>query len=92
MVGWSPDGTNFCVSFQYFPGMNRAKTFVVPLRRGQAIPALPKTGIVNENDVTSLPGVRVISEIDVFASSSSSIYAFRRVLYNSNIYRVRLPQ
>jgi len=89
-VAWSPDGKFFYVSFQYFPGINQGKTFVIPLRQGQTMPPLPKQGIKSERDLTSLPGVRVIGEKDVFAGPNPSAYAFRRLAYSSNIYRVRL--
>jgi serine/threonine protein kinase len=87
-VAWSPDGKFFYVSLQYFPGINQGKTFVIPLRQG--VPPLPKQGIKSERDLTSLPGVRVIGEKDVFAGPNPSAYAFRRLAYSSNIYRVRL--
>jgi Tol biopolymer transport system component len=91
VVGWSPDSRFLYVSFQYFPGgMNRAKTFVIPLRPGQTMPLLPRRGITSERDLASVPGVRVISENDVVAGPNPSTYAFRRLTYSSNIYRVKL--
>ena len=54
------------------------------------MPPLPKQGIKSERDLISLPGVRVIGEKDVFAGPNPSAYAFRRLAYSSNIYRVRL--
>ena len=90
-ASWSPDSKFYYVSFQYFPGMNRGKTFVIPLKPGQTMPPLPKRGIMSERDLTSLPGVRVINEKDVFGGPNASAYAFRRLTYSSNIYRVRLP-
>ncbi len=91
VVDWSPDGKFFYVSFQYFSAMRRGDTFVIPLRTGQAMPALPKQGIRTARDVTSLPGVHVIEEANVIAGPNPSNYAFVRLTSSSNIYRIALP-
>jgi len=90
-VDWSPDGKFFYVSFQYFSDMKQANTFVIPLRPGQTMPLLPKWGIRSSRDLTSLPGVRVINERSLFAGPNPSAYAFWRLTYSSNIYRITLP-
>jgi hypothetical protein len=91
VVSWSPDQKFFLVSFQSFPGMrSRAESFMVPLAPGMTLPRLPRTGIASDEDLTSLPGVRVIHQPRLFGGPNGS-YAMVRVSALRNLYRVWLP-
>jgi hypothetical protein len=67
------------------------KTFVMPLRAGEALPALPPSGFQSHRDVLAVPGTRDIEEEDVLSGPSSSIYAFTRKTTRRNLYSIPVP-
>jgi len=86
VVGWTRD-QQFMFFKSVLGGMEH-KTFVMPLRSGVALPALPRAGFQSQRDVLAVPGVREIAEDDVFPGPSSSVYAFTKKTTRRNLYRI----
>jgi len=80
-VSWSPDGKFIYLDLFRFP-------YAVPLRPGQAVPALPGAGLTTEEDVAVLPGARRIPQEKAFTGPDPATYAFVRVAIQRNIFRV----
>jgi hypothetical protein len=66
-------------------------TYMVPLRSGQILPALPPTGVRSPEDVAALPGARPFKTPGAFPSPNPSVYAFSKISAQRNIYRVPVP-
>jgi hypothetical protein len=63
----------------------------MPLRSGEALPALPHAGFQSHRDVLGVPGAWEIAEEDVFPGASSSVYAFTKRTTRRNLYRIPIP-
>ncbi len=85
---WGPGGKFLYLSRS---GMGGGKTFAVPLRPGQALPALLSSGINPEADATRLPGVRVIERANIYPGPDPSLYAFTKTTVHRNLYRIPVP-
>jgi hypothetical protein len=66
------------------------RTYVVPLRRGQAVPPLPAGGFRFEEEVTRLPGARRMDASGV-PGPTPDVYAFSRGTTQRNLYRIPIP-
>jgi eukaryotic-like serine/threonine-protein kinase len=86
VVSWSRD-QQFMFFKSILGGMEH-KTFVMPLRSGEALPALPQSGFQSHRDVLAVPGAWDISEEDAFPGTSSSVYAFTRKTTRRNLYSI----
>jgi Tol biopolymer transport system component len=86
VVSWTRD-QQFLFFKSILGGMDR-KTFVMPLRSGEALPALPPSGLQSPRDVLGVPGTRDIAEEDVFPGATSTIYAFTRKTTRRNLYSI----
>jgi hypothetical protein len=89
LVSWTRD-QEFMFIKSIVGGMEH-KTFIVPLRSGEALPALPPSGFQSHRDVLAVPGARDIAEEDVFPGPSSSVYAFTRKTTRRNLYSIPIP-
>jgi hypothetical protein len=83
-VSWSPDGKFLYLKFQ-------ESIYAIPLRPGQILPTIPASGFRSKEDVTAVPGARLIPEPGGFPGPNPSIYAFTKVATHRNIYRVPVP-
>jgi Tol biopolymer transport system component len=86
-VSWSPDQKFFYLVFKETP----LNLYAIPLRDGQALPALPRSGIRSVADIEALPGVRLVSESQAFAGPNPGLFAYTKVSTQRNIYRIGLP-
>jgi len=89
MVSWTRD-QQFMFFKSILGGMDH-KTFVVPLRSGEALPTLPHSGLQSHRDLLAVPGAWDIAEEDVFPGTSSSVYAFTRKTTRRNLYSIPVP-
>jgi len=89
MVNWSRD-QKFMFFKSILGGMDH-KTFVMPLESGEALPALPDSGLQSHSEMLAVPGARDIAEEDVFPGTSSSVYAFTRKTTRRNLYSIPVP-
>jgi DNA-binding winged helix-turn-helix (wHTH) protein/Tol biopolymer transport system component len=89
MVTWTRD-QQFMFFKSIVGGMDH-KTFVMPLRSGEALPTLPESGFQSPRDVLAIPGAWYIAEEEVFPGTSSSVYAFTRKTIRRNLYSIPVP-
>jgi DNA-binding winged helix-turn-helix (wHTH) protein/Tol biopolymer transport system component len=89
VMSWTRD-QQFVFFKSILGGMDH-KTFVIPLRSGEALPALPDSGFQSHRDVLAVPGARDTAEEDVFPGTSSSVYAFTRKTTRRNLYSIPIP-
>jgi eukaryotic-like serine/threonine-protein kinase len=80
-VSWSGDGRFLYLDPYGVP-------YAVPLRPGQALPALPAAGVQSEKEIAALPGARPLAHEHAFTGPDPSRYAFTRVTIQRNLYRV----
>jgi len=87
-VDWTPNGTSLVVRIGGPDGTPGARTFVVALDPGEALPRLPSYGIRSERDLAG----RVSQTFDgwVYPADSESVVAFVRSRTERNIYSVPL--
>ena len=85
LVQWSKDGR-----FLYLHATFTRQTFVVPLRPGQILPAIPPGGYDNIGEAVAALGGRAIPDQRAFLGPDNNTYAFPRVATHRNIYRVRV--
>jgi Tol biopolymer transport system component/predicted Ser/Thr protein kinase len=86
IVSWSHDGKEL-----YLYSERLLQTFAVPVRPGEALPAVPPSGISWSTSPPALPGMRVIPHQRAFMSGNPSVYAYPVVSAHRNIYRVLVP-
>lgn len=89
VVSWTRD-QQFMLFRSVLGGMEH-RTFLLPLRSAEALPALPRAGFQSHRDVLAVPGASDIAEEDVFPGPSSSIYAFTRKTTRRNLYSIAIP-
>jgi Tol biopolymer transport system component len=86
-LAWAQDGS---AAFFYFASMDSpsgAKTFVIPLKKGQVLPKLPSAGAKTPADLPDSAHLQVINE-RVSDAASPSLYAFTRRTVQRNLYRI----
>jgi hypothetical protein len=93
-VRWSADGSHLYVSIQVGEASAFAfgRTYVIPLRRGEILPAIPAGGFRSEADLAAISGVRVLPHGDVGPGPSADTYAFSQTTITRNLYRIPLPR
>jgi hypothetical protein len=85
---WSPDGAFLYVTASINPTA-AGTTLVLPIPRGQGLPALPEGGLgVNASD--DMPGVRVIRQSQVVPGPTPETYAFAKSDFVGNLFRIPL--
>jgi len=87
---WSADGKSIFVNLSFF-GKRTNKTVVLPYRADVAFETLWPKGLSTEEDVAANPGARVIDERLTFPASDTSSHLSLRMSFQSNLYRIRLP-
>jgi eukaryotic-like serine/threonine-protein kinase len=75
--------------FIYVHFRDVSRTYAVPLRPGTPIPAVPVEGILSEDEIVKIRGVRVI-KADVESPIDPETYTFTRRTTRRNLYRIPL--
>jgi eukaryotic-like serine/threonine-protein kinase len=91
VAGWSADAKNFVLTIARLAFRNRAKTYLVPLPSGQALPPIPPSAFNSEEDLAKLPGVRIIDHSAVVVGTSPTTYAFLQATVHRNLFQIPLP-
>jgi hypothetical protein len=89
-VKWTRDGRHVFLSMGLINEVSDGRTFVVELPAGKALPDLPANGVENENQLRTLPKVRVVDRVGLFPGVTADTYAFNRAQTHRNIYRMTL--
>jgi eukaryotic-like serine/threonine-protein kinase len=85
---WSPDGADLYIAMQ--PDATSAgRTLVVPIRRGDGLPLLPPEGLP-PNMAEDPAGAFVIRQGAVAAGPDRGTYAFLKVEFVGNLFRIPL--
>jgi len=84
---WSPSGDSLWISGG---AVADGRTYIIPLKRGEALPRIPAGGFRSEEEVAQLPGAH---SIDAAAAPGPSpeVYTFYRSTTQRNLYRVPVP-
>jgi hypothetical protein len=61
------------------PGMEQARTVVLPTSRGGALPDLPTSRTLTQRDLAESPTASIISETNVAPGLNADVFAFTRV-------------
>jgi serine/threonine protein kinase len=86
IISWSRDGREL-----YLYSENLHQLYAVPLKPGEALPAIPSDGLTwRRSGPPSMVGVRTIAQ-RAFMSGDSQIYAYLQVSAHRNIYRILVP-
>ena len=80
---WSGDGKYLFVEHE--------KTLAVPLSTGRLFPESFAKGVPSDEEITKLPGVRLIPADDVTPGPTADVYAFTRRNVQRNLYRIPVP-
>ena len=92
LVSWSRDAKwLYFNTIRSFHTVELGKTYIIPLRPGQMVPALPDSGFGSITEAAISLGGRAISEQRAFLSTDPSVYAFPRRPTHRNIFRIRIP-
>lgn len=67
------------------------RTYVISLQPGQILPSIPAGGFQTMDDLSKLPGVRVIEAYGAAPGPTSDVYAFARSSVQRNLYRIPIP-
>ncbi|MBZ5633317.1 MAG: serine/threonine-protein kinase [Acidobacteriia bacterium] len=90
---WSPNGRLLFVSVPTGPLASGivGRTYVISLPLGQVFPPIPAGGFQTMDDLSKLPGVRVIEAYGAAPGPTSDVYAFARSSVQRNLYRIPIP-
>jgi hypothetical protein len=69
---------------------SEARTYVIPLARGRALPPIPEGGFQRSDDLAKLPGARMIDAFATAPGPNRYVYAFPRSNAQRNLYRIPL--
>jgi hypothetical protein len=84
---WSPGGDSLWISGGAVPD---GRTYIIPLRQGEALPHIPAGGFRSEQEVAGLPGARIL-DAGGTPGPSADVYAFYRGTTQRNLYRIAIP-
>jgi eukaryotic-like serine/threonine-protein kinase len=89
---WSADGSRVFIAVQHedSSAFGGGRTYVVPLKKGSALPPAPPGGFRSEADLAAVPGVEVLAYGDLAPGPSTGTYAFSRTTTTRNLYRIPL--
>jgi serine/threonine protein kinase len=85
IVSWSRDGKDLCL---YSESMHA--TYLVPLKHGQPLPAIPSSGLSWRSGPPLIAEVRTIPQ-RAFIGAGPQVYAYLQVSTHRNIYRILVP-
>jgi Tol biopolymer transport system component len=93
---WSPDGLFLYVTMWLdsagvlvagIAPASAGTTLVLPIPRGQSLPALPEGGL-HYNASDDMPGIRVIRQGQIVPGPGPEIYAFAKSDFVGNLFRI----
>jgi len=87
---WTPDGKALFVNLNLFGGGVR-RTVVLPYRSDAPIETLWPNGLTTEKNVAANPGARILDDINTFPGADAAEYLVWKSSFQSNLYRVRIP-
>jgi dipeptidyl aminopeptidase/acylaminoacyl peptidase len=88
LLKWSPDG-QFLYLTTRLEAASTGRTLVLPIARGQGLPAIPEGGF-SSNVGDDLPGVRVVREGQLDPGPGADTYAFTKSDFVGNLFRIPL--
>jgi hypothetical protein len=93
IISWSLDQKSTYVSLTDTGSHDKPRTIVIPLNLnpGDAFPRSWSDELVNNPELSRIPGIRVLDLPSVFPGPDTTIYAFWRINTQRNLYRVGLP-
>jgi hypothetical protein len=65
--------------------------YLFPLKPGEVLPAIPAGGFQSPDEVSRLPGARLIEADGVVLGPSADVYAFYKTTVQRNLYRIPIP-
>ena len=89
LVSWPRNRRHVLIGL---PGMEQARTVVLPTSRGGALPDLPTSRTLTQRDLAESPRASIISETSVAPGVNADVFAFTRVSTHQNLYRIYLPE
>lgn len=91
LPNWSPDGTFLALCSAFGAIMPEARSYVIPLKKGQILPPIPAGGFRSEAEIASLPGARRLDDVGkLWLGPGTDVYAFYRGAVQRNLYRIPL--
>ncbi len=90
VVTWSADQKYVLFAARFFLGMGSRRTYVIPLKPGEALPRL-RSSLTSPEQLAALPGAVVIEQAEVFPGSTPKRYAYSNMSTQRNLYRIILP-
>ena len=84
---WSAAGDSLWISGG---AIADGRTYIIPLRRGEALPRIPAGGFRSEEEVARLPGARKMDGTGA-PGPTPDVYAFYRGTTQRNLYRIPVP-
>jgi eukaryotic-like serine/threonine-protein kinase len=99
-IGWTVGGKYFAFSDPGSSMDGTARTFLLPLKKGEIVPAVLKGGLKSAQDFGKLPGVTVVTRTlpdqtvqapDIEVGLDPGTYAFTSTSVHRNIFRIPLP-
>ncbi len=87
---WTRDGKHLYLMLTMTNVESAEETFVIALKPGKALPAIPEGGIQSRDDLARLPVVRVLKETRPFPGADASTYAYSKRTVQRNLYRIPL--
>jgi Tol biopolymer transport system component len=87
-LGWSRDGRSAFINRR---AVTEGRAYVIPLPPGQALPRIPAGGFHTDEEITHLPGARIIDAPGVRPGPSPDVYSFYRGAAQRNLYRIPIP-
>jgi eukaryotic-like serine/threonine-protein kinase len=68
----------------------QGRTYVIPVKPGHTLPDIPPGGFTSQAQLAAVPGVKVLSTMDVAWGSNPDTYAFSRQSVQRNLYSIPL--
>jgi hypothetical protein len=86
---WTRDGRSLLLSMR--DSTQTGRSYIVPLPRGRALPAVPPGGFPSEDVIANFPGVRVLDFAYAAPGPAPGLFAFTRRSVQRNLYRIPVP-
>lgn len=88
---WTQEGSHLVVNLRFLDEESRRVVFL-PYRSDAPFATLWPAGLGTAEAVQANPGARMIDGSSIFPAAEPTAYLTRRQSFQSNLYRIRLPQ
>jgi hypothetical protein len=88
---WSMDGTRLVVNLEFLAGSSKGAV-VLPYRSGEPLDKLWPSGLKTGDAVVANPGAQILGEQFAFPATADRSLLTWRSSFQSNLYRIRLPE